>query len=133
MTRVLIVEPDTVELHVSLQVGCRPATARQVTLTVTRAGAMWCEPMPECDDACRPHSPLPVVRDVPMSKVYHATRIASGWAAFTIDRDLAEAPGGWYHVRIAVDGCDAAELSLLVRCGKVATRAGLQDQDAGLT
>lgn len=122
MARVLIVEPDTVELRVTLQARCQAATASQVTMTVTREGVACREPMPTCDGCCRPHGPLPVVRGKPVAKVYNATRIAPGWATFNIDHDLTEAPEGWYQIRITVDGCDVAELPLLVRCGKVAVR-----------
>jgi hypothetical protein len=79
MARVLIVEPDTVELRVTLQAGCRAAAASQVTMTVTREGVACRELMPACDDSCNRYGPLPVVRGEPVAKVHHAIRIAPGW------------------------------------------------------
>lgn len=115
MVRALIVERDTTELRMALQRGCRPVTAEAVTLTITRAGFASREPMPPCDDSCRPACPPTPLIDCPPSKVYSASRIEPGLAVFFLDQDMTEAPEGWYRAKIEADGCEMAILLLLVR------------------
>jgi hypothetical protein len=119
MARALVVERDTNELRIVLQRGCQPATAESVTLTITRAGLTCREPPPPCDAACRPVCPPPLVMECYPSKVYFASRVEPGFAIFSLDQDIMEAPEGWYRAMIEVDGCEVAILPLLVQCSGV--------------
>lgn len=67
---------------------------------------------------CRPcDGGLPVVVPPP-SKTYIAESVVRGVATFVIDHDLTEAPAGWYHGRVAVEGCEVTALTIWVRlCG----------------
>lgn len=123
MARAFVVERDTTELWMVLQLGCRPAMAESVTLTITRVGSACLGPLPPCDDCCCPVC-LPIsVMDCPTSKVYSASRIESGRAVFLLDQDMTEAPEGWYRAMIEVNGCPVVVLKILVRYSGVAGQA----------
>ena len=119
MARALVVERDTTELRILLKRGCQSALAETVTLTVIRAGSPCREPSPPCDDPCSLVCPQPLVFECPPSKVYYASRVEPGLAVFTLDKDIMEAPKGWYRAMIEVDGCEVGILPLLVRCSGV--------------
>lgn len=125
MARALVLEPDKTELRVALQRGCGPVVAETVTLTITRMEPTCSDVLPPLESCCH-RIPL-IVLDRRPTKVYHAIRIESGLAVFALDHDLSEAPEGWYLGRVAVDGCEAAVLTIWMRCGGVAARAHSPD------
>ena len=114
MARALVIERDTTELWIVLERRYRLPMAESMTLTITRVVLPWLEPLPPCDDSCRPVRQLISVMDCPPSKVYSANRIESGRAVFLLDKDMTEAPEGWYRAMIEVNRCELAVLPLLV-------------------
>lgn len=123
MARMLVVDSQTVELRVALQLECRPALPAAVVLTITRMDAACQELPPPCDDACHRYGPPVTVRERFPVKVCVAVRIEPGMAVFVIDYDLTEAPTGWYLGRVAVEGCEVAVLTIWVRSGGTTGRA----------
>lgn len=120
MTRALIVERDTTELRITLHRWCRPATVESVKLTITRAGLACRELRSLRGEQFPSVCPSIPVRDWPPSKVYSASQVEPGLAVFVLDRDLLEAPEGWYRAMIEADSFSVGFVHLLVLCSGIA-------------